>query len=423
MSKKKSIVVLILTFVLIAVLSVACFASFAIPGSTKDYNSILSLIPRGIDLSGGYYVVLTPKVTSGEGETTADQVESAMEILRARLDDKGFTEATISIQNQTSIRVEVPEVENAEEILQIIGNTGTLSFQDSSKHEWLSGQDIKSAAAAYDQQNGGYVCVLDFTDSGISKFSEATGAIKDMEDPTMYIYLGDTLVSQPTVSVQITNSSAQITDFSDFESADAVASVIDNGILPIEYDVSESRAISARLGQNAIEKSLLAAGIGILCIFVLLIVIYRGMGIASCISLILYVLSYIVLLAVIPNIQITLPGIAGILLSIGMAVDGNVVIFERIKAAYKEGKLNTAVETGFKSALITIVDSNVTTILSAIVLWILCPGTIKGFAITLLVGIALSLLASLVFTRWMLKVVSPLHKDKEVFFNLKKGVA
>ena len=193
--------------------------------------------------------------------------------------------------------------------------------------------------------------------------------------------------------------------------------------ITVLYDVSESRAISARLGQNAIEKSLLAAGIGILCIFVLLIVIYRGMGIASCISLILYVLSYIVLLAVIPNIQITLPGIAGILLSIGMAVDGNVVIFERIKAAYKEGKLNTAVETGFKSALITIVDSNVTTILSAIVLWILCPGTIKGFAITLLVGIALSLLASLVFTRWMLKVVSPLHKDKEVFFNLKKGVA
>lgn len=421
MSKKKSIAVLILTFVLFAVVGVACFASFPIT-ATKDYNSIMSLIGRGIDLSGGYYVVLTPKVEASNQDEADNIVEMAMETLRARLDDKGFTEATISRQDGNRIRVEVPEVENADEVLQIIGNTGTLSFQDSSKHEWLSGEDIKSAFVSYDNDNG-YVCVLNFTNAGMAKFSEATGYIKDLDDPTMYIYLGDTVVSQPTVNMQITNSSAEITGFSDYDSAEAVASVIENGRLPIEYTVSESRSISARLGENAIMKSLMAAGIALVIIFALMIVFYRGMGVASCISLIFYVLAYIILLAIIPNVQITLPGIAGILLSIGMAVDGNVVIFERIRAAFKEGKVNTAVDAGFKSAVITIVDSNVTTILSSIVLWILCPGTIKAFAITLLVGIVLSLFVSVVITRFALKVVGGLSQNKEKLFNLKKEVA
>ena len=166
----------------------------------------------------------------------------------------------------------------------------------------------------------------------------------------------------------------------------------------------------------------MAAGIAMLVIFILMIVVYRAMGLASSISLLLYTFCYIILLAVIPNVQLTLPGLAGIVLSIGMAVDANIVIFERIKASYKEGKINTAFDAGFKTALWTIIDSNITTILAAIVLWILCPGTIKGFAITLLVGIALSLLMSLVFTRWYLKVMYPLTENKEKFFNLKKEV-
>ncbi len=423
MSKKKSIVVLVLSVIVLAIIGVACFASFPV-GETKQYNSIISLIGKGIDLSGGYYVVLTPKVESTDDATTANQkIESAMEILRTRLDDKGFTEATISRQDGNRIRIEVPEVENADEILQIIGSTGTLSFQDDSKHEYLNGEeDIKDAYVSYDSSNG-YVVVLEFTSQGIERFSNATGIIKDRSDNKMYIYLGDTLVSSPTVSTQITNSSAEITGFDDYDSAESVASVIKSGTLPIEYEISESRSISARLGETAINTSVMAAGIAMVVIFILMIVIYRGMGIASSISLILYAFLYVIFLAIIPNVQLTLPGIAGIVLSIGMAVDANIVIFERIKSAYKEGKVNTAFDAGFKTALWTIIDSNVTTILAAIVLWILCPGTIKGFAITLLVGIVLSLFTDILVTKWYLKVLYPLSDNKEKFFNLQKEVA
>lgn len=422
MSKKKSIVVLVLSVILLAVMGVACLATFPV-GNTKQYNSVISLIGKGIDLSGGYYVVLTPTLDSDSEASASETVESAMEILRTRLDDKGFTEATISKQDGNRIRIEVPEVDNAEEILQVIGGTGVLSFQDSSKHEYLSGDDIKDAYVSYDSSQGGYVVVLEFETQGIEKFSNATNIIKDMDDNVMYIYLGDTIVSQPQVKEQITNKSAEITGFSDdYDRAASVASVIKSGTLPIQYEVSESRSISARLGETAISTSLLAAGIAMLIIFILMIVIYRGMGVASSIALVFYAFLYIVLLAIIPSIQLTLPGIAGIVLSIGMAVDANIVIFERIKAAYKEGKLNTAFDSGFKTALWTIIDSNVTTILAAVVLWILCPGTIKGFAITLLVGIVLSLFTSIVITRAYLKVLYPLSENKEGFFNLKKEV-
>lgn len=421
MSKKKSIVVLVLSVVLLAVMGVMCLASFPV-GETKQYNSVMSLIGKGIDLSGGYYVVLTPKVDSDSDSSASEKIESAMEILRTRLDDKGFTEATISKQDGDRIRVEVPEVDNADEILQIIGSTGSLSFQDSSKHEYLNGEDdIKDAYVSYDQNNG-YVVVLEFTTSGIEKFSNATNVIKDMDDNVMYIYLGDTLVSSPQVKEQITNKSAEITGYDDYDSAEAIASVIKSGTLPIEYDISESRSISARLGETAINTTVLAAGIAMLVIFILMIVYYRGMGVAASLALILYAFLYIIFLAIIPDVQLTLPGLAGIVLSIGMAVDSNIVIFERIKAAYREGKISTAMDAGFKTALWTVIDSNVTTILAAIVLWILCPGTIKGFAITLLVGIVLTLFTAIIVTKWLLKVMYPLTNNPEKFFNLKKEV-
>lgn len=421
MSKKKSIVVLVLTVLLLAAMGVMCLASFPV-GKTQQYNSVMSLIGKGIDLSGGYYVVLTPKIDSDSESTAEEKIQSAMEILRTRLDDKGFTEATISRQDGDRIRVEVPEVDNADEILQIIGNTGTLSFQDSTKHEYLNGEeDIKDAYVSYDNNNG-YVVVLEFTAQGMERFSNATNVIKDMDDNVMYIYLGDTLVSSPQVKEQITNKSAEITGYDDYDSAEAIASVIKSGTLPIEYDISESRSISARLGETAIDTTVLAAGIAMLVIFILMIVYYRGMGVAASLALIFYAFLYIIFLAIIPNVQLTLPGLAGIVLSIGMAVDSNIVIFERIKAAYKEGKISTAMDAGFKTALWTVIDSNVTTILAAIVLWILCPGTIKGFAITLLVGIVLTLITAIFVTKWLLKVLYPLSNNPEKFFNLKKEV-
>ncbi len=422
MSKTKSIVIIFVLTVLIALTAVATFVSFPIPNSVKDYNSIMSLIGKGIDLSGGYYVVLTP-----EGEDTSEDVlDRAMNILRTRLDNKGYTEATISVQDLNKIRIEIPEVDNAEEVLQVIGSTGELTFQDAAGNVLLTGDDIESAYAGYDNDNG-YVCVMNFTSAGVTKFSEATRRILDdeLEDNAMYIYLGDEVQSAPQVNEQITSNSAQITFGQDatLDQAQAIASVIESGRLPIEYTVSESRSISARLGETAISKSLIAAAIGLAIIFIIMIFFYRGMGVAADVALVIYTLLYIILLAIVPNIQLTLPGIAGILLSIGMAVDANVVIFERIKDEFRGGKtVITSVNSGFKRAIITVIDSNVTTILAAIVLWLLCPGAIKGFAITLLIGIVLSMITSIFVTRGLLKVFLPLSKKQDKFFNLKKEV-
>ncbi len=421
MSKRKSIVITILLVIVIAIVGVMSFASFHIPGTIKDYNSILSTIGQGIDLSGGYYVVLTPENT--KGETNQAVLEDAMEILRARLDDKGYTEAVISIQDGNKIRVEIPQVDDDGTVLEVIGQTGELTFKDSTGKVWLNGEDhIESAYVAQDTQNGGYLVILNFTARGQARFAEATKYVSSQADnKILYIYLGDTVVSQPTVSEQITSATAQIQGYSTYEDALSIASVIDSGKLPINYTVSESRSISSKLGKDAISNSAMMGAIGLALIIVLMIVRYRGLGLASAFSLIIYVLLYIIFLAIIPSIQLTLPGIAGILLSIGMAVDANIVIFERIREEYAMDKTPEAsIKQGFKHAVVTVLDSNITTILAAIVLWIICPGTIKGFAITLLIGIVLSLFASIIVTRWLIKVFLPFATNEEKFLNLKR---
>ncbi len=421
MSKRKSIVIIILLAIAIALVGTMCFASFAIPGTVKDYNSILSNIGQGIDLSGGYYVVLTPE--NSKGETDAAVLEDAMEILRTRLDDKGYTEAVISIQDGDKIRVEIPQVDDDGTVLEVIGQTGRLTFKDYTGKEWINGEDhIESAYVAQDTQNGGYLVILNFKERGSSRFAEATAAVSAMEDKALYIYLGDTLVSQPTVQQQINSASAQIEGYETYEDALSIASVIDSGKLPIEYTVSESRSISSKLGASALSNSALMGAIGLLIIFVVMLIRYRGLGISACVSLCIYVLLYIILLAMIPNVQLTLPGIAGILLSIGMAVDANIVIFERIREEYAMDKtVDASINQGFRHAAITVLDSNITTIFAAIVLWILCPGTIKGFAITLLIGIVLSLLTSIFVSKWLIKVFKPLANDEEKFFNLNRN--
>ena len=420
MSKKKSIVVITLLSIVIAILGVMSFASFEVRGTIYNYNSIVSIIRQGIDLSGGYYVVLEPESTS-EG-TDAELLEKAKDIIRARLDDKGYTEAIINTQDGNKIRVEIPQVDDAGEVLQIIGQTGELTFKDSQGNVWLNGQDhIKGAYAANNTQDGGYMVVLEFTERGAARFADATNTIKDMSDNTLSICLGDTVVSNPQVNEQIVSTTAQITGNFTYEEALSIASVIDSGKLPIKYTVTEARSISSKLGSSAGLTSILMAAVGLAIIFVIMLIRYRGLGLAACISLICYCLLYIVFLAIIPNIQLTLPGIAGILLAIGMAVDASIVIFERIREEYALGKTaEAAVAHGFKRATITVLDSNVTTIFAAIILWAVCPGTIKGFAITLLIGIVLALFTAIILSKWLLKVFNPLVEDQEKFLNLKR---
>ena len=426
MSKLKSGIILGIIVFFTAILAVLDFASFKIPGykdGIYDYNSIGSTIGLGIDLKGGYAAVLTPDYTEDQEEGDIDTLfESAVDILRARLDNKGYTEAVITIQgvgNEREIRVEIPEVDNADEILKIIGSSGKLTFVDSADVVYLEGSDIADCAAGYDE-NGQPIVMLEFTPQGTNKFSQAT---KQLSGQTMYIKLGDDVISSPTVNEQITSSSAQITGLETIEAAESIAAVIKAGKIDFEFEIGSSSRISATLGENALPASVIAGAIGLVIIFAIMIFFYRGMGIASSLALTIYTVVMIVLLALVPWVELTLPGIAGIILSIGMAVDANVIIFERIKEEYASGKtVRSAINTGFKRAFVTIFDSNITTILASIVLWILCPGSIKGFAITLLIGIILSMITAIVVSRSLIKLMYNLCDGKSSFLGLKREV-
>lgn len=423
MSKTKSIIILTVTAILIAFFGFASFVSGPVPNSTKDYTSIFGAISKGIDLAGGYYAVLSP--TSDNESVTGAELDSVIETIRKRLSDNGFMEATVEKQNSTSIRVEIPEVDNPEQVMKILGGQGKLTFQDSSGTVWLEGSDISDAGVGYDN-DGNPIVTLKFTAQGQKKFKQATAKISsDSSNKTMSIYLGKELVSSPTCNETIDSPNAQITLGADgtIDEAKSIASVIKSGSLQVELEIIESGDLSATLGENALSDAMLAAGIGLVVIFVLLIAFYGGMGIAASIALLVYILLYVGVLAVFPFVQLTFPGIAGIILSIGMAVDANVVIFDRIKEEYAMGKTRkAAIDAGYKRAVITVIDSNVTTILAAVVLWILTSGSLKGFAITLFLGTLVSMFTAIVVTRWFTKVLAAIVKEegRDRFLSLKR---
>lgn len=423
MSKAKSIVILTVLAILIAFFGVASFVTF--PIGKYDYKSIFGAISKGIDLEGGYYAVLTP----AEGESaSAEDIDAVIETLRKRLDDNGYTEATIERQD-SGLRVEIPNVDDPDSLMKLIGDQGELQFRDSKGDVKLTGDHIKNAQAGYDQ-DGNAIVQLEFTSEGSDLFAAATKAIAAKEngvDNKLSIYLGDTLVSSPTVESQIVSATAQITDIGNYDTAKTMASVIKSGSLRVQFKISESKPISASMGENVLGKAMMAAGIGLLIIFVIMMFMYRGMGGAASIALMIYVLLYVGILAIFPGVQLTFPGIAGIILSIGMAVDANVVIFERIKDEYASNDMKTiesAVKGGYKRAVVTVLDSNVTTLMAAAVLWIFCSGAIKGFAITLFLGTAISLLTSIFVTRWIMYLFKPFGGEAEgvaKLYNLRRG--
>ena len=412
MSKTKSIVILTVLAILIAFFGAASFVSFEIPNSTKDYKSIFGTIGKGIDLEGGYYAVLTPK----SGETaSSEEIDAVIETLRSRLDENGYTEATITRQDN-GLRVEIPAIDNPDEVMELIGDQGELQFRDSKGNVKVRGEHVKDARSGYDE-NGDPTVYLEFTSEGATLFASATKAIAAKEDGVenkLSIYLGDRLISSPTVSAEIPNGQATITGIDSIDTAKTIASVIKSGSLKIDFQISESRQISATLGDNVLNGAMLAAGIGLIVIFILMIVFYGGMGIAASLALMIYVILYVAILAIFPGVQLTFPGIAGIILSIGMAVDANVVIFERIKDEYRNGKrVKAAVDSGFKRAVITVLDSNVTIIIASVVLWIFCSGSIKGFAITLGIGVLVSLFTAIFVTRGLMAVLKPFGGEEE----------
>ncbi len=398
------------TIVLIIILALAYIAAFGVTVAGYSISPVLDKengIKRGLDLAGGSIIVFEADTND---QVTEDDLNAVQAVLRNRLDSQGYYEATVSRQNNKRVRVEIPSVLDTEEAVSVLGATAKLTFTDKDGNVILEGgSDVKSATAAYEAVDStgkkGNVVKLVLTDSGREKFAEATAKVSTYADGENYISikLDEDVISSPRVSETINSNDCVITGDFDSESAKALAGQIQSGQLPFSLKVAELRSVGAQLGEKALSNSILAGGIGLAIVILFMIIMYRLCGFIAGIALVGYVAIVALILGLI-KVNLTLPGIAGIILTIGTAVDANVVIFERVKEELHNGKtIRAAVDAGFKRAFTAILDANVTTIIAAVVLYCFGTGTIKGFAVTLFIGTVVSMFTAIFVTRFLLR--------------------
>jgi len=422
---------LVLAIGAIAFVSIVGFGSNAV-GSYKD-------ISLGLDLAGG--VSITYQAV--KDDPTAEEMEDARYKLMKRAEGKS-TESAVYIEGTNRINVDIPNVTDANRILEEMGQVGSIYFiygqgddgivnisfnEETGRYDKLSrsmeeiiasgnmvldGSDVANAKAFIDNSEvtPRYLVELTLGDSGVSKFTEATTKVSKYYNPMSYdprniiaIVYDGVVQSAPRVQNVITGANAVIEGQETFEEAQELATTIRIGALPIELEEIRSQIVGAKLGERAIETSLLAGLIGFVALIIFMIVLYRVPGVAASIALIIYVGLMVISLNIF-GVTLTLPGIAGIILSIGMAVDANVIIFTRIREEMAVGKtVRSAVKSGFKKARSAIIDGNVTTLIAAVVLYLRGSGTVKGFAMTLGIGIVLSMITAMFITQFILKAL------------------
>jgi len=365
----------------------------------------------GLDLQGGVMV----RLEAPEG-TSSEDMDNAMSVISNRVNALGVSEPEIRREGDYRISVELPGVKDAEEAVRVIGTTAKLQFVRYDTGEIiLSGNQLKKAAGYMDQETidptKQYGVALEFNNEGADIFSKVTSELCEKYgegdvNRVIAIVLDDAIISTPAVNEPIMNGKAVINgNFTSMEEARSLASMLNGGALPVDLTIVEKRTVGPQLGADSIEKSIQAAIVGIIILAVFMIVVYRVPGIIATFALLLYALIVIGVNVAI-NVTVTLPVIAAFLLSLGMAVDANVIIFERLKEELRAGKtLRVAVDSGFKKAFATIFDSNITTLLAAVILIAFGTGTIRGFAITLTIGILASMLTAITFTRFMLNLL------------------
>ena len=404
--------ILSLIVILVVVAVVGCVALFGIGKGTsihylKPWGEAISL---GLDLRGGVYTVYQAK------DSTVDDFEAKMDstvsILTSRLTRQGFTEATVTRQGSDRVRVEIPNVSDPNEILRIIGTPAQLNFIDEAGNVLMEGSMVKNAARSQDE-NGQPCIAFELNDEGAKIFAEATAANLGK---TISITLDGETISTARVNSVIAGGKGEITGNFTAESAENLATLILSGALPLELEQLEVSAISATLGVEALDKALLAGIIGVVLVMLFMLVRYRLCGVVADIALTIYIMIVVLLLAL-TGAQLTLPGVAGIILGIGMAVDANVVIFERIREEVKVGRpLTSAIRKGFSNALSAIIDANVTTIIAALVLYMFGTGTIRGFALTLGISVATSMFTAVFVTHKLLDIFADLgFKNQKLY--------
>lgn len=373
--------------------------ALAIVGGFCVYISPLSnSIKQGLDLQGGTHVVLQA-VDTPELKVDDDAVNRSVKVIERRVNELGLTEPVIQRQGKDRIIVELPGVKDPEKAIAMLGRTAMLQFKDESGKVVLTGSDLKDAKAQVSQGNQAVVG-LEFNDEGGKKFADLTARNVGKK---IAIELDGQVLTAPVVQEAITGGHAQISGSRNVEEAEHLAILLRSGSLPVKIEVMENRTVGPTLGQDSKDKSVKAFSIGIIGVFVFMLLFYRLAGVVADIALLLYVMLLLLVMRYL-GATLTLPGIAGIILSVGMAVDANVLIFERFKEEVKRGKtLRSAMDSGFGRAIVTILDSNLTTIMAAAVLFYLGTGPIKGFAVTLALGTLLSMFTAVTVTKFLLR--------------------
>lgn len=409
--KPKSIVLFVLMLVVAALLSYLAY--FGI-GENNLFG--IQNIKLGLDLQGGVNIVYEAAIAN----PTEDDMAAAVQMIRTRLDKEGYTEADASKEGTNRIRVDIPGVEDAQAAIDSIGAAAMLRFFDEEGNEILTGKNIEKATPVINTNNLGAqepAVSITMDSEGTKIFSEFT---KNNIGKGIVIKLDEQVISQARISSHIPNGEGMISGSFTTEEAKQLAERIEAGSLPFALTAVSSDGIGAKLGMGALDTSIKAGVIGFIFILIFMVALYRFSGMAADIALIIYVALLLIVLSL-TGATLTLPGIAGIILSIGMAVDANVIIFTRIKEELAAGRsVRSAIDAGFNKAFSAILDGNVTTLIAAAVLYTLGTGVIKSFATTLAIGIVISMFTAIVVTRLLLKLLIGMGIDKPVLYGGKK---
>ena len=354
-------------------------------------------IRQGLDLQGGTHIVMQAEDTE-QNKVTPEAINQVINIMQKRVNEMGLTEPIIQREGARRIIIELPGERDPKKAIETIGKTAVLEFKDEAGNVKLNGEDLKDAREQMGQ-NKQPVVSLQFSEEGGDKFARLTAANVGRH---IGIYLDGELLTNPVVNEAITGGAAVITGQRTLEEAKDLAILLRSGALPVKVSVLEVRTVGPSLGQDSKDKSVLAFTIGLSLVVIFMLLIYRMSGFVADTALLVYVLILLGILYAL-NATLTLPSIAGIILSIGMAVDANVLIFERFKEEIAAGKiLRIAVQSGFKRAFITIFDANMTVIITSCILFFLGSATVKGFAFSLGLGVAVSMFTAITVSRTLL---------------------
>ena len=423
--KKKSVAALCIVLLIAVLLNYVAFFGYNIAGFS--YGGMFDAekgIRKGIDLAGGSVITFE---ADAENPTDAE-MSIAEAIFQTRLTGAGYTEARISRDDSGKITVEIPSVFDTDSAANLLGTVAELTFTDSEGNVVLDGAtDIKDAKAMFGQTsqagNAESYVELTFNQEAVAKFADATRAAAAKPEGSNFIAikLDEEIVSSPRVQEEINSPTCIITGDFTQEGAQELANLIKSGQLPFALNKISQQTVGAELGEDALPKSLLAAGIGIILIMIFMIIMYRMLGLMADFALAVYV-GIIALVLGLFRVNLSLSGIAGIVLSIGMAVDANCIIFERVKEEMALGKtIKASVEAGFNKAFSAILDSNVTTIITCVVLYMSGIGAVTGFAITLGLGVVVSMFTAIVVTKFLLKNLVGLGlKNRKLICSQKK---